>query len=659
MDAPPPYSENDTTYILPNTHTSPNLLVNPRHSLNEDSSSLQAPTVRSSVTVNTPLYRSNPSSNAVTNFLASSSAAAFFESRPVTQETSGVTVTHLISLTRDTSPVDLVYPPSFQANDVFNSDWLTFLNYLLPDHVLRVNSDSSWRAVGDTLEDSMQRLDVDVKVSSGTISPPRPQPANDYRLSRTVAEWNEGFFEPRGLHIAISYIHPEIAVVQTPKSSLERTARTQGTWIPYDHEIIGESSSAGRRRGFFGGFKGFQAGSPSGFRIGPIVADNEGFRMGSVIIADQNGLRLGGSKGFVADDSGVSMGGRSFFRREVNDPERSLVASGSLRKGSRSTSISSASSLTSEESFVSEDLSIGSLPDYDDLKDQQLPTAKRTLTHWLRRQTQPLDRAIVSQIRDDIDACENFMMSHHGDDLLTLRSEVRDLLKEFRERKRKQKREQRQSFRERRALKKSQRIERRTLRREARHLKREVGCCKANETSRRAQWMASRSTLDLPMPYPPPVPSRPSPNVVTRTPVPGAASVASFHSLTHVGLSSSTLPETHNVPGRIATNSMSPHSRDVLYTPGNLTTPPVLSGVPTDISIRSDLLYTQAHNMDALAWRKHERAIWLRAEASSREFGDYERSKRLSHASAMDDEAQNHWVEAERLRAEALRLVEM
>jgi hypothetical protein len=60
-----------------------------------------------------------------------------------------------------------------------------------------------------------------------------------------------------------------------------------------------------------------------GFRIGNgLVADNSGFRLGRMLVADQNGFRLGGTRGFQADSHGVSLAGRSFGRRDFQGYER-------------------------------------------------------------------------------------------------------------------------------------------------------------------------------------------------------------------------------------------------------------------------------------------------------------------------------------------------
>jgi hypothetical protein len=96
-------------------------------------------------------------------------------------------------------------------------------------------------------------------------------------ISSTVSEWNEGFFKPRGLHIVVSEAEPQV--------SAEESNHMPGAWIPYDHEILAESpknDNEGRRGGLFGSFRtfpGMESNSGS-FRIGPIVADNGGFRIG-------------------------------------------------------------------------------------------------------------------------------------------------------------------------------------------------------------------------------------------------------------------------------------------------------------------------------------------------------------------------------------------
>ena len=142
-----------------------------------------------------------------------------------------------------------------------------------------------------------------------------------------------------------------------------------------------------------------------------LQANNEGFRLGNVLVSDQHGFRLGGSRGFVKDPNGVSFGGRTFGRRESFDRPRGWGHHGhrghhdhhyrgrSHSHGRHAKERSSSTSSFSSSSSSDSDSSVGSLPDYDDLKDQQLPIAKQSLLEWLNHPEQPITKAIVYNLK--------------------------------------------------------------------------------------------------------------------------------------------------------------------------------------------------------------------------------------------------------------------
>lgn len=275
--APPPYSYNDPSEcssIGESSTATATTTTSHRHSSVHTPSRLHTdaigatgrppPSTNSSVDeiIFTPPY-SPTLSNYTTNHLVSSSAAAYFESRPATLRNTGPPSVYNIAVTSNTQPQDLPFPEGFRSHGVHDQDWLTFVNYLLSDFIFSASRDVT-----------------DRKECGGSGN-------TNNTLEVTVAEWNEGFFNPRGLQITTMGVNEGI----TEATEVSSTPRVPGAWIPhdhipYDHEILG-ASSAGRKRGFFGGFKGFQGGSQGGFRMGPIVADNEGFRMGNVFVADR------------------------------------------------------------------------------------------------------------------------------------------------------------------------------------------------------------------------------------------------------------------------------------------------------------------------------------------------------------------------------------
>lgn len=215
---------------------------------------------------------------------------AFFESRPTPRESPTPLITHEVTVTAQTQPKELKYDEAWEARDITLQDWATFVNYLLPDHTAIVNNDVADRKLQQEImeerihhlsleTDSKSRADMsDVSAQLDQLRQPLSCRSTEFltAMPSTVSEWNEGFFKPRGLHIVISEAEPTV--------STEESNHMPGAWIPYDHEILAESpkdDNAGRR-GLFGSFRtfpGMESNSGS-FRIGPIVADNDGFRIG-------------------------------------------------------------------------------------------------------------------------------------------------------------------------------------------------------------------------------------------------------------------------------------------------------------------------------------------------------------------------------------------
>lgn len=108
------------------------------------------------------------------------SAAAYFEERPCTLRSPSEILEHQITVPADATRESLYssYPErKLQDRDVRLADWYTFLNFLVPDQP-------------DPLVENEKKLD--------------PNEDLDERyegIEAVVAEWNEGFFGPRGVRI--------------------------------------------------------------------------------------------------------------------------------------------------------------------------------------------------------------------------------------------------------------------------------------------------------------------------------------------------------------------------------------------------------------------------------------------------------------------------
>lgn len=114
------------------------------------------------------------------------SAAAYFEDRPCSFSYHGdVLQYHLVTFPA-ISPEDLSYPQPdshYRARDVTSQDWATFVNYVLS------------HSLGDRQQNG--------KTAREEKSLARQQDIHERRrmIEAIVAEWNEGFFGPRGIRI--------------------------------------------------------------------------------------------------------------------------------------------------------------------------------------------------------------------------------------------------------------------------------------------------------------------------------------------------------------------------------------------------------------------------------------------------------------------------
>jgi hypothetical protein len=397
-------------------------------------------------------------------------------------------------------------------------------------------------------------------------------------------------------------------------------------------------------------------------------ANNEGFRLGNVLVSDQHGFRLGGSRGFVKDPNGVSFGGRTFGRRESFDHPRGWGHHGHYHRGrphshgrharGRSSSTSSSSSSSSSDS----DSSVDSLPDYDDLKDQQLPIAKQSLMVWLNHPEQPITKASVRNMKKDIkSAKKNSSAPRFSEqDLKAMRGEVKDLLKTLKEHWKTQKRVKKEARRERRATRRLEKKERRNARREARRGKRaERHSCRGGRPG--PPWTTHRMDPTIPafMPHqpPPPTSANTMPSPIPPMPTPpvempgfpfGRAASLPFRK-----------PPFGRGPragfGFQAMHGGWPFTQGLPYEPGRISVPNDMT-YPTPISRSAEEIHVQALQMEEAAEWKENKAIELRTAATGRRINEKQRLKNLDDATQLEEEAETYKIEADRLRAEALHL---
>ncbi|CAD6450696.1 06a9cec4-e7d6-4ce4-9caa-03dafd1d43cd [Sclerotinia trifoliorum] len=704
--APPPYSERDA-------FSNPNTTTRTLFTTDADNASRLPRRIRSDTSSNegsliyTPPYSpTEPDPRRSDNHFEYHSAHNYFESRKIPQLFSASSTTqHTIYISPRSTPSDVPIPPSASDNGITQQDWSTFLNYLLPDHTLNANNHVANRKLKAKLVDErMQRLTLnegdrprlDINEVQAQLSPPRrPNTSSDTDWAEGVDEviklWNEGFFVPRGLKIVrIDVEHPELH---------ERWTRMPGFWRP-DEEDLSHFPESNRRRGGISRRHSPCNGQPQTPTIGSMVAndgefkirrnglvpDSNGLRVGNMFIADDDGLRIDGNRGLKVNEHGASISGHSSGRRRRGGLHAQGAEQGSAhepegrhgkrrrgrtdlhthesdrgrahkpgewhsgRSGRRRRDHSSSSYSSSSSSFSSDsDASVGSLPDYDHLKDQQLVAARDTIITWLNHSEHPMTRQTVRKMKQDIKFAkknpEGKPSSH--EDLASLRREVKDLLKKFKDVKKSQKTFRKIMRKEQRRLEKAHKKERKNMGKAKRK------AVKRDKNLKGEEFPAEFPAL-IPMPHHlgfpelskvrlSPLSNMPSPSFYTRSFESHNSSFTSLHETLHF------LPSLH------------PQAQ--VPTQDQLHNPQISARLTSFLSQTASVIHSQASSLLARARAKEVEARTLKNSSDidgNNVYASQNRSNRekRQEVERLLEEAEELRMEGERLRAEAVQMDE-
>ncbi|KAI0479556.1 hypothetical protein F4859DRAFT_439673 [Xylaria cf. heliscus] len=516
---PPPYSETD---IYSHSHDSRN-----HQSSGADDDASVAPSSSHSTIIYTP-----PESPRDTQYSfagpssgdqhTTASAQVYFDSRP-TNRPPDPNIIIAIDITPDAVPSNFPYPKRALDRDITEQDWQTFINYLIPEHAARTNShivDRKLRVAGDSqpsVSDDIAEAQLAPLKSSANL------PINPQGVEAVIREWNHGFFGPRG--VTIRHTSPAVEEPQTLENETSRAASAepgQGQSQPQ------QSGSWWRQQPWWRNPFGTVDGNNGTLRIGPLHIEGDRVALGSTFEADRNGVRWWGGPNnvqarFEASSRGVRWGeqpGPSLghphpshhhpwagpFGGRGRGRGREHVYGHGQRDHSRSSN-SSSSSLSSSDS----DSSIGSLPDWDDLKDTQLPATKRSVHAWLSHPDQPVTKDMLKQAKAEIKAAKSALPPPRDPSWdqarESLRREVKDLLQQFKVLKRQQKAARKTARKELRQQKRAVRQERRERRRAERHDRR--GERSTRRAERDAERHARRHRHHHPVPPVAPVPVSP------------------------------------------------------------------------------------------------------------------------------------------------------
>ncbi|WDK19934.1 hypothetical protein CGRA01v4_11221 [Colletotrichum graminicola] len=576
---PPPYSETDI-YSVSGRHSNPSLnspIAQSHHGDDAASHVSSHTSSRSDVIYTPPLtprtgstaapqhHNSNPNlanhahAAAADPSVASAQsifAAAYFESRPAPAFSPwDQQLVNLLTVTPSSTPDDLPCPPTWAARDVTQQDWATFTNCLIPHHAVARNeavinrklqaeeeavaAAASHGGSGDNSPGGPRSISS--SHASAQLDRIRPDPDTDpgaavaasgprrEDVEAVVAQWNEGFFHPRGLAVLLT---PEVEELRLPGAwdrsldrSIDNPTVPSGSWSggatpmppPGPHAGTGQGPSEARGGWSFGGITV----TTDGISIGDsIVADSNGIRLGN-LIADENGIRFGSNTipraqpHFVGPNvnwapppphapsvpSPVPMfgprpgPGPGPFppRPHPHNHAHARPGSGSGFRGrphgrypsdQRSISASSSASSVSSTSSTS---SVGSLPDYEDLCPAQLPVYKQRVAAWLAHPDEPVTKTDVAQLCDEIRSAQSasgapekpkqddpsVADTPEGADDKAFKAELKGLTQEWRKLKRQQRAVRKDKRRERRARRREEKKERREQRRERREQRRD------------------------------------------------------------------------------------------------------------------------------------------------------------------------------------------
>jgi hypothetical protein len=315
-------------------------------------------------------------------------------------------------------------------------------------------------------------------------------------------------------------------------------------------------------------------------------------------------------------------------------------------------SVSTSSSSSSSSSYSSDSVSsVGSLPAYENLKDQQIPTTRQALEDWLDHPDQSITKGGVRKMCQEIKASKHADPVQHQQDMTNLRNEVRELMKAFRESKKTQKRERRILKRERRSARKEARKQNRQLKKDERH---------AHRKGRKGKDI-DNGTDGSSRPFPPfgiagrfaamkHANSNPG---ETSSLTPSVSRGFAFGRT--ISETSNSCPRSPRVPrgdltGPSALHGTWPFTQGTPYAPGNISMPSF--GKLTSVSRSAEQIHTELLEVSSMADDREARAVELRVAVTIDGISEKAKLKMMGEAMSTEEEAWKYRREADRLRAE-------
>lgn len=374
-----------------------------------------------------------------------SAAQAFFQSRQPPSPAAQTFIEHPMTVRLGCTVYDFPHRVDFLGRDVSELDWLTFLNFLIPDpaaprgsEAARAEQDMAVRrrpaaTSSDVSSHAAGPRYQQLQVPSTAAFPDESSFAS--HAEATVEEWNTYFFGPRS--IGVRLVPPEFfkSLYQQPPEAMD----------------VG---------------------------VGRLRLGENGMRYGNSFAVDGKGMRLGG---VLLNASGVSLNQQTEQPATTTQPvphqstPQSYYTKPSYLQEDRSQGLSTTATPHSdsaphheeeEDSDSDVDVDIGSVPQHDDLKIQQLPLYISRLQNWLAAPETLRTKSDVRRFKEELKAAKRDPPPP-GPDPKTLKADAKDVRAKWKE------------------LMKQQRGMRKVLREEGRARKREAR--KAGREARRAE----------------------------------------------------------------------------------------------------------------------------------------------------------------------------
>jgi ankyrin repeat protein len=179
------------------------------------------------------------------------SARPYFHLRSYDYPRPRDTVYHLIIISHHTCPENLSYPQpkdKWSERAVDSHDWDTFLNHLFPKHSVESHALSTHKQLKGGSGLPLQGLRIRARPGEASSPSSGIYPGSELgkstdpygdngeterlrqlRINAVTVEWNEGFFEPRGLKIIIDFERPSSSPTISTGPSLQSLPTIQST----------------------------------------------------------------------------------------------------------------------------------------------------------------------------------------------------------------------------------------------------------------------------------------------------------------------------------------------------------------------------------------------------------------------------------------------